>query len=219
MRKGPIGITVILVILLAVGFYVPPAKSVDANYLLAVVSTVGTLGGIAFALYGWYSAKELPNLIDKKVNERIEEIEKSLKERLYSQQEAVQKVIASYNVQDPDQKIALLQEALETDPTVYNGFVALGYVYWYEKGDLLAAEECFRKDLDYHPENYQAACDLVALYASQKEWLSSLRWMKEAIDRNPNTWEYFQTDTRLDELRKQKPDEYQKIIDDAKRRM
>ncbi|MCL6576126.1 tetratricopeptide repeat protein [Kyrpidia sp.] len=132
----------------------------------------------------------------------MNEIEKRLEKRLLAQQEAMQKVIAAYGMTgDPDRKIALLRQALEVDPSVYNGYVALGYAYWYEKGDLVAAEECFRKELDYHPDNYQAACDLAALYAEQQEWTAALSWMKEAVRIRPESAKDFDNDPRFDVLR------------------
>jgi tetratricopeptide (TPR) repeat protein len=218
VRKGAVVIAVGLFALLAIGLYLPPPKVIDASYLLAVVSAVGTLGGIAFALYGWYSAKELPRMIDEKVNEYVKKIERHLEDKMYRQQEAMQKVIASYSVNDLDIKISLLKQAVEADPTVYNGYVALAYAYL-ENGDFLAAEEHLHNALKHHPKNYQAACDLAFLFAKQKEWYSALSWMKEAIKINPKTWEDFESDPRFDELRKQLPDEYKKIIEEAKRRV
>lgn len=181
--------------------------------MIIAISAIATLGGIAFALYGWYSSKEIPALVEQKVKERMQEFEQQLKKRLWAQQEAMQKVIAAYQLKDdPDRKIALLRQAIEVDPTVYNAYIALGYVYWYEKKDLIAAEECFRKDLELHPDNYQAACDLAALYAEQKEWVAALSWMKKAIEIQPKTAQDFAADSRFDELRRMRKAEYEKVI-------
>lgn len=197
--------------------YIGIAPRTDANFLLTVTAATGTFAGIAFAIYGWYTAKELPNIIDAKVNERMKVLQSELSERTYKQQQALQKVIASYGVNDVDFKISLLEEAVRIDPTVYNAFNALGYAYL-QKGDKLSAEECFTRDLEYHPDNYQSACDLVFLYTQEKEWLSALKWMKKATGIQPETWEYFNNDARLDDLRNQRSSEYLKIIESAKQR-
>ncbi len=186
--------------------------SLDASYLLTVVSTVATLSGLGFALYGLYTVRELPRIIDKSIQERMEKFETEYESKMHNAQKAVQKVIASYNVSDADMKISLLKDAIAIDPTVYNGYTALGYAYWYDKKDLVSAHECFKKALEYDPGNYEAACDLVALSAQEKEWISALGWMNEAISRNPDCWQYFEADTRLDELRGSVPEKYQQII-------
>ncbi|CAB3390354.1 tetratricopeptide repeat protein [Kyrpidia spormannii] len=199
--------------LLVVGLFFGHSADQQAAFLLTVVSASATLGGIAFALYGWYSSKEIPDLVEKRVQERMNEMEKRLEKRLLAGQEAVQKVIAAYGVTgDPDRKIALLRQALEVDPSVYNGYVALGYVYWYEKGDLVAAEECFRKDLEHHPDNYQAACDLAALYVEQQEWTAALSWMKEAVRIRPESAKDFDNDPRFDALRSNRSEDYEKVL-------
>jgi len=110
----------------------------------------------------------------------------------------------------------ITEQAIAVDPTVYNVYIALGYAYW-EKGDVLKAAECFLKDLELHPDNYQAACDLAALYAGQQEWTSALSWMKEAIRRNPSVWRYFEEDRRLEGLRQHQRNAYDTILAEAKK--
>lgn len=217
---APWGIAVLLGVL--VGFLVITSGSrghLDVshlNYLLTVVAAAGALGGIAFALYGWITARELPGMIEKEVNRHVQQVKKSLADQLYRQQEAMQKLLAAYQVNDTNQKIALLEQAIAVDPTVYNVYIALGYAYW-EKGDVLKAAECFLKDLELHPDNYQAACDLAALYAGQQEWTSALSWMKEAIRRNPSVWRYFEEDRRLEGLRQHQRNAYDTILAEAKK--
>lgn len=41
-------------------------NSFNSNYLMTVVSSVATLSSVFFVIYGWYSIKELPDLIEKK---------------------------------------------------------------------------------------------------------------------------------------------------------
>ncbi|OPX83870.1 MAG: hypothetical protein A4E53_04473 [Pelotomaculum sp. PtaB.Bin104] len=65
------------------------------------MAAAGALGGIAFALYGWIMSKEIPRLVEEKVDERIKEIRDDVNIQFYRQQEAMQKIIASYNVEDP----------------------------------------------------------------------------------------------------------------------
>lgn len=225
-RKRPFFIAsfvafIILVFLMGLfgPFLVPPTArpAVEANYLLGVVSTVATLAAIGFAIYGWYSTKEMPAMIEATVEEKLRSLEEKFAEKLYRQQDALQKVMASYGIKDPDRRIDLLNRALKADPTVYNGWIALGYAYW-DKGDLVSAADCFQKDLEYHPDNHQAACDLAALYSTQGEWVSALLWVKRALEIAPGEWQYLERDNRLDPLRENRPDGYERLIAEAKRK-
>ncbi len=194
-----------------------PSGLPDTGYLLTVVAAIATLAGLGFALYGWFAAKELPDLIERAVEERLARLEKELRHLTYRQQEAMQKIVASYAVDDPDRKIALLKQAVEVQPDAYNAYVALGYAFW-AKGDLLQAQECFMKDLEFHPDNHQAASDLAALYCEQEEWVAALHWVRQALRMNPSCWKDFESDTRFDRLRRARTETYRHLIEDARRR-
>lgn len=215
-RALALAVVLLLAWALVAPFVAGKSYASDLNFLLAVVSATATLAGIGFALYGWFTARELPKIVDQKLDERARRIEETLSSKLYRQQEALQKLIAAYGVRDVDQRIALVKQALDVDPTVYNGSVTLGYAYW-AKGDPAAAEECFRRDLQFHPSNYQAMCDLAALYAGQSEWLAALSWMKEAIRVNPGAWEQIERDPRLEPLRIHRREDYDRVIAEARR--
>ena len=220
MRLGTITIFVFVVVLTFLGFGMPLIQhhpsSVDPNYLLTVLSTVGTFGGIAFALYGWYTSKEIPKMVEKSAKEQAEKFAKELNDRFYKQQEAMQKVIASYQVRDSDRKIALLKQAVEQDETVYNAYVALGYAYWYGEEDFVSAQECFEMDLKLHPDNYQSASDLAALHATLGEATSAIRWIKATLQIRPETWADFEKDSRFDKVRESHKKEYDNLISKAK---
>jgi len=208
----------IAVVLIAVVLGVwKPSGLADTGYLLTVVAAIATLAGIGFALYGWFAAKELPELVDRAVEERIAQVERELRGLTYHQQEAMQKIVASYAVDDPDRRIALLEQAVAIQPDAYNAYVAMGYAFW-EKGEFLRAQECFMQDLKFHPDNYQAASDLAALHSEQQEWLAALNWLREALRMNPSSWKDFESDTRFDNLRQARPEAYRTFIDDARRR-
>lgn len=218
MRIGAVVILVFVALLCVLGFVLPLLhhQLVDPNYLLTVIATAGMLGGLAFALYGWYTSREIPNMIERETRQKTDELRREFSAQFYRQQEAMQKVIASYQLQDPDAKIELLQRAVAQDPTVYNAFVALGYVYWYDKDDFLSAEACFRKDLEFHPDNYQSASDLAALHAHYGEYRTALRWMKQAVDMRPETRDDFEQDARFNAVRTHHAREYNHLIRDAR---
>ncbi len=205
----------LLVAIVVVGFW-QPAGLDDSGYLLTLVATIATLAGVGFAVYGWFAAKELPEMVRAQVRTEVERVEKELQLLAYRQQEAVQKIIAAYAVDDVGRKIALLEQAIAIYPAAYNAHVALGYAYW-AKGDLTRAQESFLEDLRHHPDNFQAASDLAALYASQEEWLAALHWMKEAVRMHPATIQDFEADTRFAGLRAARRKDYDALVVESAR--
>lgn len=199
MRNWP-GLFIIVIVLLLILGVTRPSSLADTGYLLTVVAAIATLAGVGFALYGWFVAKELPEMVEEAVRREVDKARREMEGLSFRQQEAIQKVIASYSVDDPDRRIGLLLKAIEIYPSAYNAYVALGYAYL-SKGDVVKAQECFREDLRLHPDNYQAASDLAALHAGQKEWLASLDWMRQALTIRPATWRDFESDSRFDGLR------------------
>lgn len=202
--------------LLVIGIYESINKNIDANFLLTVVATVGALGGIAFALYGWYSSREIPKIVESKVEERVDEIKEEFEMKIYKQQEVIQKMNAVYQIKDPDQKIELLKEILEIDPDTYNANITMAYTYWYEKNDIDKAEDYLLAELNKNEDNFQAACDLVALYTDIEDYRRALKFLKKALNINNKTWKYIENDSRLEKLRENKKDEYKKIINKYK---
>lgn len=85
---------------------------------------------------------------------------------LFRSEKAMQRVIASYSVEDPDKKIELLENAVELDPTVFNGYNALGYAYL-EKGEHPAAIDAFQKAIHQNPRSIEGYCDLARLFAQE----------------------------------------------------
>ena len=202
--------------LLIIGVYESINKNIDANFLLTVVATVGALGGIAFALYGWYSSREIPKIVEDKVNERINKIKEEFEMKVHEQQEVMQKMNAVYQIKDPDQKIELLEEILEIDPDTYNANITMAYTYWYEKNDIDKAEDYLLNELNNHEDNYQAACDLVALYTDIEDYRRALKFLKKSLDINNKSWKYIENDKRLEKLRENKKGKYKKIINKYK---
>lgn len=167
---------------------------------------------VAFALYGWYSSKELPNIIEKEIDRKIKELDKSYKGQLYVQQQVLQKMNAVYGIQDPDRKLQLLEEIIRLDPTTYNAYNTLAYVYWYEKKNMNAAEENFMLDLQNHPNNYQTMSDLVFLYTEYQEWRLAFKMLKSTLEIRPEAWKDFEEDSRILPLKEKMKEEYEDAI-------
>ncbi|MCM3586990.1 hypothetical protein M3182_14725 [Mesobacillus maritimus] len=74
-------ITIIVVGLMAMGMIHAwnGEGQVEANYLLIVLATVGALGGVAFALYGWYSTRNFLGSLTRKWLKRLRNSIKRIK--------------------------------------------------------------------------------------------------------------------------------------------
>lgn len=212
-RIIPVVITsfIFLLCFLGILFAVKEPQNFEPIFLLTLIATAGSLGGIAFALYGWYSSQQIPKMVEEQINKRMEEFKLRFEKELMKQQEIAQKMNAVYQIKDADQKIELLNYILQLDPKAYNAHVTLAYTYWYEKKNYDLAEECFLKALEANPENVQAACDLVAFYTEQNEWRLALKWLKKAM-KIKNVSEYIETDARLEPLRKNCQKQYHEIL-------
>ena len=212
------GMLVILVVILLVGVFSPfiaeylnnsmgtdiSINSFDSNYLLTVISSVSTLAGVFFVIYGWDTIKELPNTIENTVNERLYKEIKRFDEKICAINEASQKMGAVYGIKDADQKISLLNDIIQLYPDTYNARITLGYVYWYDKKDYEKAERYFEEELRANPSNINAMCDLVALYDSIGENRNAIKYARQAIETDLSTKDYMLNDERLTEDLKRK---------------
>ena len=179
-------------------------NSFESNYLLTVISTTGAIAGVFFVIYGWYTIKELPDTIDRTVNEKVDEKIQRYNKKLEEILEANHKMNAVYSIKNTDQKIELLNEIINLYPNTFNARITLGYTYWYDKKDLEKAEQCFESELSDNPKNVNAMCDLVALYDVMDESRNALKYAKRAIETDENAKTYLMEDIRLKDELKQK---------------
>jgi tetratricopeptide (TPR) repeat protein len=201
------GLAIVLILIAVSGIMVITVKTASpltVDYLLTVVTATGALGGIAFALYGWYSAQDLPRRVERLVSERVQQAWDAWRTDVVRQQEALQKVLASYTAPTVAQRIALLEQAVQRDPRVYNGWTALGYAYL-EASRIEEASHAFLEAARQFPADVATAADLVYFYTTQQEWTAALGWLRDALRRDPAFWTAFMADARYEPLRQARP--------------
>lgn len=86
-----------------------------------------------------------------------------LERQSYRSQRAIHRIIASYQVGNIDQKIALIKSAADSDPKAFNVYNALGYAYL-EKNDVQGAISSFKDATVAHPESKEGWFDLAGAY-------------------------------------------------------
>ncbi len=73
----------------------------------------------------------------------------------------MQRVIAAYSIQDANQRISILNEAVVIDPSVFNGYNSLGYAYL-ETDQIQKAINVFSSAINAHPENKAGYFDIAS---------------------------------------------------------
>ena len=121
----------------------------------------------------------------RKLRKDMESFEARMRDELHSSLRASHRVIASYGVKDPGQRIALLQSALEIDPTVFNGFNSLGYAFM-EQGELQRAADAFKDAINQHPKDKAGYFDLAAAYLKLGDKALAIKQLRAAIKADPS---------------------------------
>lgn len=128
------------------------------TFLLISLSILVAFFGLLFTAISVYEYNRLAQL-----RRDFDAFQQRLRGDLHNLQKAMQRVIASYQENDLDTRIQLLNEAVAIDPSVFNGYNALGYAYL-ERGDVQAAIDAFREAVTQHPEDKAGYFDLATAY-------------------------------------------------------
>jgi len=116
----------------------------------------------------------------RKLRRDMGNFEARMREELHQSLRASHRVIASYAIKDPEQRIPLLQSALEIDPTVFNGFNSLGYAFM-ERGELQRAADAFKDAINQHPKDKAGYFDLAAAYLKLGDKGLAVKQLRAAV--------------------------------------
>lgn len=166
----------------------------DTNTLLVTLNILVAFFGLLILVTSIYEYTRLAGL-----RRDFNKFQKDLRHDLYKMQKAMQRVIASYPMEDIDHKIQILNEALELDPNVFNGYNALGYAYL-EKNDLEAAVDAFHGAVQHHPEDKAGYFDLAYVYLEKGKQNLVRKYLNKAISVDPSARDDIDRDHRLKEV-------------------
>lgn len=133
------------------------------------------------------------------LRQEIEAFQRDLRQQLFRSQKAQQRIVASYGVTDPHQKITLLKSAVDTDPDSFNGYNALGYAYL-EQNDLHAAIAAFKEATVRHPDAKEGYFDLAEAYRRLKRIDLCKEALEKAIKVDPSAKDDLLMDRRFKDL-------------------
>ncbi len=126
----------------------------------------------------------------------LQQFQTDLQRCIFRAQKAQQRIIASYGVTDPAQKIALLQSAIEADPESFNGYNALGYAHL-AQNDVHAAIAAFKEATIRHPDAKEGYFDLAEAYRQLGRIDLCKAALEQAIKHDPSAKADIPTDSRF----------------------
>lgn len=160
------------------------------DYLTELNIVVAAIG-ILFVILTIYEFGSL-----RRLRHDFERFRVELAAEHYRHQQAAHRIIASYGIKDPSQRILLIKTALERDPSVYNGYNSLGYAYL-EMNDSLKAADAFKEAIKYHPEDKAGYCDLAYAYLVLGDQTLCRDYLNQAIQVDPSTGADIKNDPRF----------------------
>ena len=153
----------------------------NAPELLTVLNILVAFLGILFLSLAIIEYTKLRGLKND-----FENLKNTMKAEIYNTQKAMQRVIASYGIPDPDKKVDILSEAVRLDPMVFNGYNALGYAYL-EKGETENAIDAFSEAVRNHPDDKAGYFDLALAYLNKGEEALCIKYLKKAVEADPSS--------------------------------
>lgn len=113
----------------------------------------------------------------RKLRKELASLKESIPRLIFRGQQAQQRIIASYNDKlSTAEKVSLIKQAIEIDPSTFNAYNALGYALL-DGGDQDGAIASFIQATVRHPEEKAGYFDLAYVYISKKR----LDLAKEAL--------------------------------------
>lgn len=127
---------------------------------------------VGFTVFEWRKLRTL--------RRDLENIDARTDQRIHATLKATHRIIASYQISDIANRIALLEAAVADCPHAFNGFNALGFAYL-EKGDIQKAIDAFTNATMRHPQDKAGYCDLAYAHILAGNRDLALKYAHKAI--------------------------------------
>lgn len=170
-----------------------PSLMQCAEYLTLLNILIAFLGVfiVGFAFVEWRRLKAL--------REDMARLEARTEQRIHASLRAAHRIIASYQIQDVDSRIALLEQAVTESTASFNGFNSLGYA-WLEKGDVQRAIDAFTNAIAHHPDDKAGYCDLAFAHLTAKNEGLCVKYLKKAINVDSSAKDDITVDARFKDV-------------------
>ncbi|MBF0295578.1 MAG: hypothetical protein HQL96_10355 [Magnetococcales bacterium] len=132
----------------------------------------------------------------RKIRLEFQAQKEALDSEITSRERSTHRILASYQVRDPAQRIELLKSAIQINSKTFNAFNALGYAYL-EINERQKAVDAFRSAVEHHPALKEGYCDLAFAYLQSGERDLCIGYLRQAIRTDSSARDDLQTDRRF----------------------
>ncbi len=143
---------------------------------------------VGFALFEWRRLRRL--------RQDMELLEERTGKKINDHLRATHRILASYHVQDIDQRIALLESAVNDCPEAFNGQNALGFAYL-EKGETQKALDAFTNAVALHPLEKASYFDLAFAHLQAGNTDLAVKYLRKALKVDPTSRADLMADKRF----------------------
>lgn len=119
-----------------------------------------------------------------------------LEAEITTRERASHRVMASYQMQNPADRVGLLISAITINPKAFNAYNTLGYAYM-DLNDLPKAIDAFRSAVELHPSMKEGYCDLAYAYFRSGNRELCLKYLRLAIRADQSAEEDIRSDVRF----------------------
>ncbi|MBA4496346.1 hypothetical protein ACFO25_15975 [Paenactinomyces guangxiensis] len=163
------------------------------NFLLTFLATLGTITGLAFALYGYYQTQKVPELVKKEVGKQIKEIREEMTGMVKSSLQAVvqlseRSVLGRHNYINPLSPLYDIEEAEATFPELWGLDYFKAIAKWYESYDLRYKDEAIqlmKKHIENNPHHIKAYIYLLFWYKIGRNHVEAIMVLNSLLKVKP----------------------------------
>lgn len=151
----------------------------DYSVITAILGVCVTAIGVLFAMLALFEYVRL-----RQLRLELEKFMVQAGRQMNLSQKASHKILASYQITDNKQRLALLKDAVTIYPQVFNGYNALGYAYLAD-GSTLEAIDSFKNAIHHNPDDKAGYFDLAHAFLRQGNKEFCIDYLRQAIRIDP----------------------------------
>lgn len=169
------------------------------NYLLTLIATLATMGGIIFSVYSFYQSSHVPNMVKEEVNLSIKQHKEELDEKLLKSLKAMM-ILSEHSIlgQDLypislDSKLERIETAEREIPELWGMKYYKALIYWYsphekqsenrQKALSLLSDHCVK-----NPDHIDAWIEIIDWYHQRNDHVRALTNLETLLRRFPHAY-------------------------------
>ncbi|MEO5333514.1 MAG: tetratricopeptide repeat protein [Magnetococcus sp. YQC-5] len=162
-----------------------------ASYLVTVLGAIVSILSLILAGLAGFEYWKL-----RQIRQDFCKQKEALETEISTRERASHRVMASYQLQNPADRVGLLESAIAINPKAFNAYNTLGYAYL-DLNDLPKAIEAFRSAVEFHPTLKEGYCDLAYAYFRSDNRDLCLKYLRLALQADQSAEEDIRADVRF----------------------